>query len=157
VAGTALRAEAGRNPHDKSLTDLIGELTTRREKFRTHWARHNVKPHRTASKRLHSSLGGDLHLTGEAIELVGDGLVIITYTAEPDSPAPKPCDSLPAGPPNTPTPQPNAQTPLKRTGNRGGTRAAIRRTPPIRPRASKLPPASRDGTVDLTVFPALTR
>ncbi|WP_165952580.1 hypothetical protein [Kribbella albertanoniae] len=26
-------------------------------------------------------------LTGEAMELTGDGLVIITYTAEPDSPA----------------------------------------------------------------------
>ena len=83
----ALRAEAGRNPHDKSLTDLIGELATRSEEFRSRWARHNVKYHRTASKRLHSSLVGDLQLTGEAMELAGDGLVIITYTAEPDSPA----------------------------------------------------------------------
>lgn len=29
----------------------------------------------------------DSVLTGEAMELPGDGLVIITYTAEPDSPA----------------------------------------------------------------------
>lgn len=83
----ALRAEAGHNPHDKSLTDLVGQLVTRSEEFRTRWARHNVKHHRTAAKRLHNSLVGDLDLTGEAMELPGDGLVIITYTAEPDSPA----------------------------------------------------------------------
>lgn len=86
-AVAALRAEAGRNPHDKSLTELIGELATRSEEFRSRWGRHNVKHHRTASKRLRSSLAGDLQLTGEAMELAGDGLVIITYTAEPDSPA----------------------------------------------------------------------
>jgi transcriptional regulator with XRE-family HTH domain len=83
----ALRAEAGRNPHDKSLTDLVGELATRSDEFRTRWARHNVKPHRTAVKRLHNSLVGDIELTGEAMDLPGDGLVIITYTAEPGSPA----------------------------------------------------------------------
>lgn len=86
-AVAALRAEAGRSPHDKSLTDLVGELATRSEEFRTRWARHNVKYHRTAAKRLHNSLVGDLALTGEAMELPGDGLVIITYTTEPDSPA----------------------------------------------------------------------
>jgi transcriptional regulator with XRE-family HTH domain len=83
----ALRAEAGRNPHDKSLTDLVGELATRSDEFRVRWARHNVKHHRTAAKRLHNALVGDIDLTGEAMELPGDGLVIITYTAEPGSPA----------------------------------------------------------------------
>jgi len=83
----ALRIHAGRNPHDKSLTDLVGELATKSDDFRTRWARHNVKHHRTAAKRLHCSLVGDIELTGEALELTGDGLVLITYTAEPDSPA----------------------------------------------------------------------
>ena len=86
-AVAALRAEAGRNSHDKSLTELIGELATKSEEFRTRWGRHNVKYHRTAQKRLRSSLAGDLQLDGEAMELAGDGLVIITYTAEPDSSA----------------------------------------------------------------------
>ena len=54
---------------------------------RTRCARHNVKYHRTAAKRLHNSLVGDLEVTGEAMELAGDGLVIITYTTEPGSPA----------------------------------------------------------------------
>jgi transcriptional regulator with XRE-family HTH domain len=83
----ALRAEAGRNPHDRSLTDLVGELATRSDEFRVRWARHNVKHHRTAAKRLHNALVGDIDLTGEAMELPGDGLVIVTYTAEPGSPA----------------------------------------------------------------------
>jgi hypothetical protein len=86
-AVASLRAQAGHNPHDKSLTDLVGELATRSDEFRTRWARHNVKHHRTAPKRLHNTLVGDLQLTGEAMELAGDGLTIITYTAEPDSPS----------------------------------------------------------------------
>jgi hypothetical protein len=83
----ALRIQAGHNPHDKSLTDLVGELATKSEEFRTRWARHNVKHHRTAPKRLHNSLVGDIQLTGEAMDLAGDGLTIIAYIAEPDTPA----------------------------------------------------------------------
>ncbi len=86
-AVATLRGEGGRNPQDKSLTDLVGELATRSTEFRTRWAQHNVKHHRTASKQLHNSLVGDIDLTGEAMELAGDGLTIITYTAEPGSPA----------------------------------------------------------------------
>ena len=44
----ALRAEAGRNPYDRGLTDLVGELSTRSEEFRTWWAAHRreAAPHR---------------------------------------------------------------------------------------------------------------
>jgi hypothetical protein len=86
-AVAALRIQAGHTPHDKSLSDLVGELATKSDVFRSRWARHNVKYHRTASKRLHNSLVGDVQVTGEAMELAGDGLVIVAYTAEPDSPA----------------------------------------------------------------------
>jgi hypothetical protein len=48
-----LRAEAGRNPYDKGLTDLVGELSTRSETFRTLWASHDVLFHQTGRKRLH--------------------------------------------------------------------------------------------------------
>jgi transcriptional regulator with XRE-family HTH domain len=81
-----LRAEAGRNPYDRSLTDLIGELSTRSETFRTRWAAHNVHFHRTGSKRLHHPIVGDLDLTFEAMELPGEDLTLIAYTAEPGSP-----------------------------------------------------------------------
>ena len=81
----SLRAEAGRNPLDKPLTDLIGELTARSHPFASKWAQHNVRLHRTASKRLHNTVVGDLELTGDALELPGEGLTIIAYTAEPGS------------------------------------------------------------------------
>ncbi len=83
----SLRAEAGRHPLDKPLTDLIGELTTRSHPFATRWAQHNVRLHRTATKRLHNSVVGDLELTGDALELPGDNLTIIAYTAQPGSAA----------------------------------------------------------------------
>ncbi|WP_076260776.1 helix-turn-helix domain-containing protein [Intrasporangium flavum] len=80
----ALRIEAGRNPYDRGVTDLIGELSTRSEEFRTWWASHNVRLHRTSIKQMHHPVIGDLELTGEALELPGDtGLTIITYTVEP--------------------------------------------------------------------------
>lgn len=44
-----LRSTAGKNPYDKDLTDLIGELSTRSEEFRARWARHDVKYHRAAA------------------------------------------------------------------------------------------------------------
>ena len=82
----ALRGEAGRNPYDKRLTDLIGELSTRSERFRTLWAAHNVRYHRTGTKRLHHPVVGDLELSYEAMELPADpGLRLSIFTAEPGS------------------------------------------------------------------------
>jgi transcriptional regulator with XRE-family HTH domain len=83
-----LRGEAGRNPYDKRLSDLVGELSTRSERFRTLWAAHNVRFHRTGVKRIHHPIVGDLELTYEAFELPSDpGLTMQTYTAEPGSPS----------------------------------------------------------------------
>jgi transcriptional regulator with XRE-family HTH domain len=79
-----LRGEAGRNPHDRRLQDLVGELSTRSPEFRARWAAHNVRLHRTGHKQLHHPVAGDLELTYEALELPADpGLTMITYTAEP--------------------------------------------------------------------------
>ena len=83
-----LRAAAGRNPYDRALTDLVGELSTRSEEFGIRWAAHNVRLHRTGIKRLHHPVVGKLELTFEALELPADpGLRITTYTAEPGSPS----------------------------------------------------------------------
>jgi hypothetical protein len=79
--------QAGRDPRNRSLSDLIGELSTRSEEFSTRWSRQNVKLHRTARKRLHNRVVGDIELNGDALELVGDGLTLITYTADIDSQA----------------------------------------------------------------------
>jgi len=82
----ALRVEAGRDPYNRGLTDLVGELSTRSEEFRTWWAAHNVKFHTTSTKTLRHPAVGELELTGEALTLPGDhGLTIITYTVEPHS------------------------------------------------------------------------
>jgi transcriptional regulator with XRE-family HTH domain len=80
-----LRSEAGRNPYDKALTDLIGELSTRSETFRQRWAAHNVRFHRTGRKRLRHPIVGDLDLSFEAMELPGEDLTLLVYTAEPSS------------------------------------------------------------------------
>jgi transcriptional regulator with XRE-family HTH domain len=81
-----LRAEAGRDPYDRRLSDLVGELSTRSEEFRVRWAAHNVKFHRTGVKRLRHQLVGALTLSFEAFELAGDaGQRMILYTAEPSS------------------------------------------------------------------------
>ena len=81
-----LRAEAGRDPYDRHLSDLVGELSTRSEVFRTLWATHNVRRHDTGLKRFLHPVVGELNLTFEAMELVADfGLTLFVYTAEPGS------------------------------------------------------------------------
>ncbi|MDO8145837.1 helix-turn-helix transcriptional regulator [Isoptericola sp. 178] len=83
-----LRAEAGRNPYDTSLTALVGELSTRSEDFRRMWAEHDVKFHRTGTKTFHHPVVGLLDLSFEAMVLPADpGLQLNVYTAVPDSPA----------------------------------------------------------------------
>jgi transcriptional regulator with XRE-family HTH domain len=81
-----LRTEAGRNPYDRGLQDLVGELSTRSEAFRTRWAAHNVRYHHTGRKRLHHPVVGDLELTYEVMALPADaGLSLVVYSAEPGS------------------------------------------------------------------------
>jgi transcriptional regulator with XRE-family HTH domain len=83
-----LRAEVGRSPHDRALSNLIGELSTRSENFRTWWAAHNVRFHRTGVKRFHHPAVGDITLTYEALDLAADsGLRISAYSAEPGTPS----------------------------------------------------------------------
>ena len=83
-----LRAEAGRDPHDRRLSDLIGELATRSDEFRVRWAAHNVKFHRTGTKRFHHPVVGEVTLNFEALELAADpGQRLNVYTAEPGSPS----------------------------------------------------------------------
>jgi transcriptional regulator with XRE-family HTH domain len=91
LAGDAvalLRAEAGRDPYDRELSDLIGELSTRSNDFRRRWAAHDVRLHRTGIKRLHHPVVGDLTLAYESLELTADsGLRLNAYSAEPGSPS----------------------------------------------------------------------
>jgi transcriptional regulator with XRE-family HTH domain len=81
-----LRTEAGRDPYDKRLSDLVGELSTRSDEFRVRWATHHVKLHRTGTKRFHHPVVGDPTLDFEALDLPGDpGQRLLAYSAEPGS------------------------------------------------------------------------
>ena len=81
-----LHAEAGRDPYDRDLSDLVGELSTRSEAFRMLWAAHDVHRHDTGVKRFHHPIVGDLTVTYENLELTADpGLTMFVYTAEPGS------------------------------------------------------------------------
>ncbi len=87
-AAAMLRLEAGRNPHDKALIELVGELSTRSETFRRRWASHDVKFHRSGQKRLRHPLVGQLNLDFESMELSSaPGLHLNVYTAAAGAPA----------------------------------------------------------------------
>jgi transcriptional regulator with XRE-family HTH domain len=81
-----LRSAAGRDPYNRELSDLVGELATQSEAFRTRWAAHNVRFHTTGVKHLNHPVVGELHLSFNRLDLAADpGLTIFTYTAEPGS------------------------------------------------------------------------
>ena len=81
-----LRSAAGRDPYDRDLSDLVGELATQSEAFRTHWAAHNVRFHATAVKHFHHPVVGELSLSFNRLDIAADhGLTLFTYAAEPGS------------------------------------------------------------------------
>ncbi len=82
-----LRAEAGRDPYDRQLSDLVGELSTRSEDFRVRWAVHDVRIHNTGTKLLRHPLVGDLDLPFESLPLeAGTSTSLVTYLPEPGTP-----------------------------------------------------------------------
>jgi transcriptional regulator with XRE-family HTH domain len=81
-----LRSAAGRDPYNRDLSDLVGELATQSEAFRTRWAAHNVRFHNTGVKHFNHPDVGELHLSYNRLDLAADpGLTLFTYTAEPGS------------------------------------------------------------------------
>ncbi|SDU73841.1 helix-turn-helix transcriptional regulator [Jiangella alkaliphila] len=109
-AAAMLRLEAGRNPHDHALIELVGELSTQSERFRQRWASHDVKFHRSERKRLRHPVVGQLDLDFESLELASaPGLYLNIYTAPADSPAAdalKLLASWAASPQSAPSPRP---------------------------------------------------
>ena len=88
VTVAILRTEAGRDPHNKELHDLIGELSTRSTEFRTRWGAHNVRHHGTGFKTFHHPVVGELTLAYEGLEMEAEpGLTLTIYAAEPGSPS----------------------------------------------------------------------
>lgn len=86
-AAAMLRLEAGRNPHDKALIELVGELSTRSELFRRRWASQDVRYHRSGVKRIRHPAVGQLDLDFEALALPAEpGLQLNIYTAAAGTP-----------------------------------------------------------------------
>ena len=102
----SLRSQAGRNPYDRELSDLVGELSTRSEPFRKWWAAHNVRYHQTGTKRLRHPVVGELDLSFEVMEMAADsGLRLAVFHAEPGSPSQQALDLLASW---AATPQPDS-------------------------------------------------
>ena len=81
-----LRAEAGRSPYDRQLSDLVGELSTRSDLFRKLWGAHDVREHRTGVKSIHHPIVGDLDLNYLGLDLASDRtLQMLVFSAEPGS------------------------------------------------------------------------
>ncbi len=90
-----LHTEAGRDPHDKDLHDLDGELSTRSSDFRERWGRHDVRLHGAGSKLFHHRVVGDLDLAYESVDMISDpGLTLTIYAVEPGSPTAHALDLL---------------------------------------------------------------
>jgi MmyB-like transcription regulator ligand binding domain len=82
----ALRTQAGRDPLDRGLSDLIGELSTHSAEFAALWATHDVRLHRKTEKNFNHPVAGELTLRYERLAVDGDpGLEIYVYLAEPGS------------------------------------------------------------------------
>ncbi|MGW7259704.1 helix-turn-helix domain-containing protein [Streptomyces sp. NPDC054834] len=81
-----LRARAGADVDDPRLLDLVGELSVRSERFRTLWARHDVRPRRARVSHLsHPQVGDlDLHSDKLGVDSAGD-LTLVVFHAEPGS------------------------------------------------------------------------
>ncbi|HSR84653.1 MAG TPA: helix-turn-helix transcriptional regulator [Streptosporangiaceae bacterium] len=97
----SLRAEAGRNPGDAALADLIGELSAGSDEFRALWAAHNVRYYRSGVQPFRHALVGELALNYNALELPADpGQTMIVYSADAGSPAERALTQLASWPPS---------------------------------------------------------
>jgi transcriptional regulator with XRE-family HTH domain len=87
ISVAILRTEAGRDPHDKALHDLVGELSTCSPEFRRRWSAHDVRLHGAGTKSYHHEAVGDLVLAYESVDMISEpGLTLTIYAAEPASP-----------------------------------------------------------------------
>ena len=88
VTVSILHTEAARDPHNKGLHDLVGEMSTRSDDFRRCWAAHNVRHHGTGFKTFRHPIVGEVVLAYEGLEMAAEpGLTLTIYTAEPGSPS----------------------------------------------------------------------
>jgi transcriptional regulator with XRE-family HTH domain len=87
-AVASLRLVAGRFQEDRDLAELIGELSIASDAFASLWAGHPVANCTSGTKRISHPEVGEVHLGFEVLHLPdGGGHRLLTYTADPDTPA----------------------------------------------------------------------
>jgi transcriptional regulator with XRE-family HTH domain len=92
---SVLRLLAGRDPADRALTALVGELATHSPEFRTWWAGHTVKVHTAGTKAIRHPVVGELTLAYETLTLDSTpDIHIVTYLADPGTPSADALDLL---------------------------------------------------------------
>lgn len=85
VAG--FRQSVGTDTDDQRFIDLVGELSLASPRFRTLWARHDVRTREGAEMRLEHPQLGELRLRREKLAISGtSGQMLVIYHASPASP-----------------------------------------------------------------------
>ncbi|MGP9746975.1 helix-turn-helix domain-containing protein [Brachybacterium sp. AOP29-B2-41] len=83
---SSMRVEAGKIPHDATLQDLVGELSTCSDTFRRLWGAHDVRTHGSGLKRFERPVVGELTVTYEELAITAEpGRAVIVYSTEPGS------------------------------------------------------------------------
>ncbi|MGZ0198745.1 helix-turn-helix transcriptional regulator [Streptomyces sp. RM1] len=84
----ALRVAAAKDPYDRELSNLIGELSTRSDAFRVMWGAHDVRVFRDGTKRFRHPAVGQLDLDHETMFLAADEqIAVAVYSPVPGSTA----------------------------------------------------------------------
>ncbi|MFD3583252.1 helix-turn-helix transcriptional regulator [Streptomyces sp. NPDC058683] len=83
-----LRSVVGADIEDPRLVEIVGELSLRSERFRTLWARQDVKHKTTGITLLRHPQVGPLEMHYEKLLIPGaEGQTLITYHTQPGSPS----------------------------------------------------------------------
>src|SRR6201995_5149692 len=105
-----LRSIAGADTGDPRLVELVGELSLRSERFRTLWARQDVKHKSTGTSLFNHPQVGPLALNYERLLIPGSGMqALVTYHAQPGSDSEerlRPLPSITSGPDTPVRPRP---------------------------------------------------
>ncbi|PBC39418.1 transcriptional regulator [Rhodococcus sp. ACS1] len=118
---SGLRLLAGRDPGDRALMALVGELATHSPEFRTWWAGHTVTVHTSGTKSIRHPVVGELTVAFETLALGSTPDVrIATYLADPGTPSADALDLLRSWVATTHTPAESEPSTHSTPGQRQG-------------------------------------
>ncbi|MGA7053710.1 MAG: helix-turn-helix transcriptional regulator [Mycobacterium sp.] len=80
-----LRATLGAEPPDREMVEVIGELSIASQRFRTLWARHDVKHRSTGPALFYHPHVGSLDLNYTMLHLPDQRQILVSFHADPGS------------------------------------------------------------------------